>query len=583
MNNTDIESIRHSLAHLLAHAVQDEYPGVLFGIGPATEHGFYYDFDFSRAEEPFSQSSLSRLEERMRELIQQELAFEGRSVSREKAKDAFSRQPYKLEVLSKITGEEDIRMYSVGDFVDLCRGGHVEHTGEIPADAFRLTSVAGAYWRGDEHNPMLTRIYGAAFETREQLEEYLQWLEEARQRDHRTLGKQLGLFTFSETVGKGLPLWTPKGATLRRTLERFIVDEEIRRGYRHIYTPDIANIELYKKSGHYPYYKDAMYAPIEIDDEQFILRPMSCPHHFELYQSRNRSYRELPLRYAELAKLYRYEQSGELSGLTRVRAFCLADAHIICTDDKQAQREITGALDLIDYVTDALGLTLGTDYWYRLSLGNRDDEEKYYKDDDAWDTAEAGLREVLNRRDTDFAEAPDEAAFYGPKIDVQMRNVFGKEETAFTVQYDFVMPRRFDLTYTASEGSQQRRIVVHRSSIGAIERIIAFLIEHYGGAFPFWLAPEQVRVLPIGEAHREYANRVAEKLTSAGLRADVDGDDDTIGKRIRTGETEKIPYLLIVGDNEVTDGTVSVRERGTGDTGAVKPEEFLETVQNRTN
>ncbi len=575
---TDINAIRHTLAHLLAHAAQDVFPGVQFGVGPTTEHGFYYDLDFTAAEGSFSQEDLPRLEERMRELSRQELTMSSETVSRQEAKERFANQPYKLEIIESIA-EEEVSIYTIGDFTDICRGGHVHNTSEITPDAFRLTSVAGAYWRGDERNTMLTRIYGVAFHTQEELTDYLEWLEEARRRDHRTLGKQLGLFTFSETVGKGLPLWTAKGATLRRTLERFIVDEELRRGYEHVYTPDIAKIDLYQKSGHYPYYKDAMYAPVEIDDEQFILRPMSCPHHFELYQSEKRSYRELPKRIAELAKLYRYEQSGELSGLTRVRAFCLADAHIICADDEQVQEEISGALDLIDYVADALGLVLDEDYWYRLSLGDRSNTEKYYKDDAAWDTAEEGLRNVLQARTADFVEASDEAAFYGPKIDIQMRNVFGKEETAFTVQYDFVMPKRFNLVYTAKDGTEQQPIVVHRSSIGAIERIIAFLIEHYGGAFPVWLAPEQVRVLPISGGHLSYARQVAEQLEHNGVRVTVDDSDETIGKKIRNGETRKIPYLLIVGDDEASNETVSVRSRTEGDTGNVVLTSFIERIQ----
>ncbi len=351
--------------------------------------------------------------------------------------------------------------------------------------------------------------------------------------DHKRLGKELELFTFSDTVGKGLPLWLPKGATIRRELERFIIDEEIKRGYLHVRTPDIAKLDLYKKSGHYPHYKDSMYAPIVIDDEEFMLRPMTCPHHFELYLSKPRSYRELPMRIAELAQLYRYEQSGELMGLQRVRSFCLADAHIICTSEEQAVEEIGKALDLIEYVTSVFGLKLNADYRFRLSLGDRTNTEKYYKNDAAWEKGEGLLRELMQKRGSDFEEAKDEAAFYGPKIDVQMKNVNGKEDTAFTVQYDFCMPERFDLSYTGPDGEKKRAFVVHRSSIGAIERIMAFLIEKYAGAFPTWLSPVQVVVLPVSESHHEYAKKTLEQLKEQNIRAELDSTNDSLGKRIR--------------------------------------------------
>lgn len=382
--------------------------------------------------------------------------------------------------------------------------------------------------------------------------------------DHKKLGKELDLFAFSDSVGKGLPLFTPKGSTIRRELERFIVDEEVRRGYLHVYTPDIAKLDLYKKSGHYPHYQDSMYAPIEIDKEQFMLRPMTCPHHFELYLRKPVSYRELPMRIAELAKLYRYEQSGELMGLQRVRTFCLSDAHIICADEEQAVAEIGNALDLIEYVTSVFGLTLDVDYRYRLSLGDRANTEKYYKNDEAWEKGENLLRTLMKERGSKFEEAKDEAAFYGPKIDIQMKNVNGKEDTAFTVQYDFCMPERFDLSYIGEDGEAHRAFVVHRSSIGAIERIMAFLIEKYAGAFPLWLSPVQARVLPLSEKHAAYAIEVMEMLRAAGVRTDVDGANESLGKKIRTAKTEKIPYLLVVGDAEVEAKTVSVDSRDHG-------------------
>jgi threonyl-tRNA synthetase len=425
---------------------------------------------------------------------------------------------------------------------------------------------------------MLTRVYGLAFNTKEELEAYELQQEEAEKRDHRKLGKELDLFVFSDVVGKGLPLWTEKGATVRRELERFIVDEEIRRGYKHVFTPDIAKLDLYKKSGHYPYYKDSMYAPIQIDDEEFMLRPMTCPHHFELYLSKPRSYKELPMRIAEMAKLYRYEQSGELSGLVRVRSFCLADAHIICKDAEQAADEVNRALDLIEYIAQIFKLEMGPDYSYRLSLGDRSNGEKYFKDDSSWDVAEEKLRTVLKNRKATFVEAEAEAAFYGPEIDIQMRDVRGKENTAFTVQYDFVMPKRFELSYIDSDGTKKEPIVVHRSSIGAIERIMAFLIEKYAGAFPLWLSPVQVKVVPIGERQEAYAMEVFETIRNAGIRVELDQSGDSLGKKIRNAKTEKIPYTLVLGDKEVEAKTVTVENREKGNIGAQSLQDFINTL-----
>ncbi len=409
-------------------------------------------------------------------------------------------------------------------------------------------------------------------------EKKLEEVEGLAANDHRRLGKELGLFTFSDLVGTGLPLWLPKGATVRRVLERFIVDTEIAWGYSHVYTPDIAKLDLYKTSGHYPYYKDSMYAPIMIDEHEFMLRPMTCPHHFQVYSDRPRSYKELPMRIAELAKLYRYEGSGELSGLVRVRSFCLADAHIICADKDQAALEVGKALDLIEHIASVFGLKLGENYSYRLSLGDRADDTKYYKNDTAWDEGEAMLRSVLTSRQGNFIEAAGEAAFYGPKIDIQMKDARGKENTAFTVQYDFCMPDRFNLTYIDANGKEVRPVVVHRSSIGAIERVIAFLIEHYAGAFPTWLAPVQVIVLPIGEGHQSYAQEIATKLRAHDIRVEVDATNESLGKRIRNAKVEKIPYLMVVGDKEVAEHTISLEERGTGSLGAQTLEQVLAII-----
>lgn len=429
--------------------------------------------------------------------------------------------------------------------------------------AFKLMRVAGAYWRGKEDKPQMQRVYGVAFNTKEELNDYLHRLEEAKKRDHRKLGKDLELFSFSDLVGSGLPLWHKDGAFIRRQLERFIVDEEVARGYQHVITPDIAHISLYEKSGHYPYYKDSMYAPIDIDGDQFMLRPMTCPHHFQLYLDRPRSYRELPMRIAELAKLYRYEKSGELSGLMRVRSFTLADSHIICTPE-QAGAEIEGALELIEYIADVFGLKKGHDYRYRLSLGDRTDESKYFKDDKAWAKAEDELRQVLTNRGDDFFEAEGEAAFYGPKIDIQMKNVLGKEETAFTVQYDFVMPKRFELRYIDQDNAEKEAVVVHRSSIGAIERVMAFLIEHFAGKFPIWLAPEQIRIITVsGEdvSMLELAAKIADEARAMGLRATVDDSSESVGKKIRASAAAQIPYTVVIGEKEVNSGRVTPRIR----------------------
>lgn len=394
-------------------------------------------------------------------------------------------------------------------------------------------------------------------------------------RDHRVIGKELGLFTFSDVVGKGLPLYTDKGATIRRELERFVVDLEVKRGYKHVSTPDIAKIDLYKKSGHYPYYKDTMYSPIVIDDEEFMLRPMTCPHHFELYLSKPHSYKELPIRIAEIAKLYRYEASGNLSGLVRVRSFCLADSHIICADNDQAKTEVKKVLDLIEEVAGTFGLKKGEDFWYRLSLGDREDDKKYYKDDKAWDESEQILREVLQNQGAKFTEAKDEAAFYGPKIDIQMKDVRGIENTAFTVQYDFVMPKRFNLTYTAKDGTEKQAVVVHRSSIGAIERIMAFIIEKYEGNFPLWLSPTQVKVIPVRENHNEYAKKVHDMLVENGIRSEISIEDENLGTKVREAKNSKIPYWIVIGDKEIESDKVTIESRDKGQLGQMTKEDLL--------
>ncbi len=572
-----LEHLRHSCAHLLAAAVMELWPNAKRTIGPAIETGFYFDFDFGDIK--VSEDDFPAIEEKMKELLPQWKSFERHELSPESAKQEYPDNVYKHELIDEFSGEgQTLTFYKSGSYWDLCRGGHCQHP-DKELKHFKLLSVAGAYWRGSEKNKMLTRIYGTCFPTRAELEAFLTMQEEARKRDHRKLGADLDLFVFSDLVGKGLPLWTPKGATVRRELERFIVDEELKRGYLHVYTPDIANLELYKTSGHYPYYKDTMYAPITIDDEEYMLRPMTCPHHFELFKSRPRSYKELPVRYAELAKLYRYEKSGELTGLMRVRGFCLADAHIIATKD-QAASEINGVLDLIDAVAQVFGLNPGENYRYRLSLGNRNDDKKYYKDDAAWDEAESVLRTVLSDRKATYYEAENEAAFYGPKIDVQMKNISGKEETAFTVQYDFVMPKRFKLRYVDSSGSETEPIVIHRSSIGAIERTMAFLIEHFAGAFPVWLAPVQVGLIPIAERHIEGARELEKQLKAGGIRAELDDRSESMQAKIRAYTLQKVPYMGIIGDRELASGGLSVRNRRGEDLKTMSLADFTKRIQN---
>ncbi len=568
--------LRHSSAHLLAAAVMELWPKAKRTIGPAIENGFYYDFDFG--SDKVSEDDFPTIEAKMTELLshweKNWQGFQKRDVTIKEAQEMYEGNEYKLELISEFAAAgQPLTVYTSGTYSDLCRGGHL--AGDMKQlKFFKLLSIAGAYWRGSEKNKMLTRIYGTSFPTKKELEEHLALLEEAKKRDHRKLGADLNLFTFSDLVGKGLPLWTEKGATVRRILERFIVDEEIKWGYSHVYTPDIANLSLYKTSGHYPYYKDTMYAPISIEDEEYMLRPMTCPHHFELYRSRPRSYRELPIRFAEVAKLYRYEKSGELTGLMRVRSFCLADAHIVASK-AQAKNEINGVLDLIDHVAGVLGLTAGVNYRYRLSLGDRSDDKKYFKDDAAWEHAETLLREVLNERKADYFEAPNEAAFYGPKIDVQMKNIWGKEETAFTVQYDFVMPKRFGLEYITEEGAKEEPIVIHRSSVGAIERTIAFLIEFYGGAFPLWLSPVQVGIIPIAERHHDAARKAARHLRARGIRVEIDERSDTMQAKIRNLTLQKVPYLGIIGDREADSGSIAVRTRKGEDLKAMSLEDFV--------
>lgn len=576
MNKEDLQKRRHSAEHVLTMAVLKLFPKIKMAMGPATEDGFYFDFDPNG--EGINESDFAKLESEMAKIIKANLEFKKEEVVIDEAKKMFAGNEYKEEWLSEIEKRgEKATIYKTGDnFSDLCAGPHVETTGEI--GAVKLLSIAGAYWHGDEKNKMLTRIYGTAFATQKELNDYLEKVEEAKKRDHRKIGKELGLFTFSELVGKGLPLFTDHGATIWREIERFVVDVEIAAGYKHVRTPNIAKTDLYRTSGHYPYYKETMYPAMKVDEEELILRPMTCPHHFALYQSSPRSYRELPLRFAEMASLYRYEKSGELTGLLRVREFVLADSHNFVRRN-QAEDEIGMVLDLIEKVAGVFGLKPKENYVYRLSLGDRKNKKKYYEAPKEWEEAEELLRKVLKKRKAPYYEALDEAAFYGPKIDIQMKNVLGKEETAFTVQYDFCLPTRFNLAYINEKGEEEMPIVIHRSSVGAMERTLGFLIEFYAGNFPVWLSPVQVKILPITEKQVEEAEKVYQKLRESGMRVELDDRSETLGAKIRDAQMMKVPYMIILGQREVEAGKITVRTRDEKDLGQMDLIEFIRKIR----
>lgn len=572
--DSPLYKLRHSCAHLMAQAVLELHPDTKMGIGPPIEDGFYYDFEFSS---PVGEEDLEKIEEKMREIARRELDIVRVDTSRDEARQLIEQMgqvPYKLELLDAIPEEDSISFYKQGDFIDLCRGPHVENTRELKH--FKLLSMAGAYWRGDERNKMLTRLYGTAWFSQQELEDYLHRLEEARKRDHRRLGKELGLFVIMPEVGSGLPMWLPKGATVRRLLEEFIVHEEIQAGYQHVHTPQIARLNLYRTSGHYPYYKETMYPPLQFEDgDEFMLRPMNCPHHFMLYKSEPRSYRELPLRLAELGTVYRYEKSGELSGLIRVRCFTINDAHVFLMPE-QIKAEVQHNVELIQKVYRRLELT---DFWYQLSLRDPSNKEKYFDDDEMWNSAEASLRAALDEMGLEYVEIEGEAAFYGPKLDVQVRDCLGREQTVSTVQLDFLMANRFELEYTGEDGKPHRPVIIHRAPIGSFERMMGFLIEHYAGVFPLWLAPVQAAILPIADRHAEYAQSVAAALQNAGIRVEVDSRRETVGYKIRHHQTQKVPYMLVIGDKEVEAGSVSVRSREHGDLGSMSVDDLLQRLK----
>ncbi|PYE55204.1 threonine--tRNA ligase [Deinococcus yavapaiensis] len=580
-NMNDAEEVwRHTLGHVMSQAVGQYYKekghapeSVKRGVGPVIENGFYQDFDLP---EPLREEDLPEIERRMAAILDANLDVTRREVSREEGLKFFSYDPYKVELISELPDSAPITLYSQGDYTDLCRGPHVPRTGVLPK-SFKLMSTSGAYWRGSEKNPMLQRVYGVAFATQKELDEYLHLLEEAKRRDHRRIGKDLDLFFTSEVIGPGLPVWLPNGATIRRELERFIVDLELAQGYQHVYSPAMAKSELYKISGHWDHYKDDMFPVMKIDQEELVLRPMNCPHHIQIYAHKPHSYRELPIKIAELGTMYRFEQSGQLTGLSRVRAMTLNDAHIFCRPD-QVQEEFKRVVDLIRGAYDVLGFE---QYLYRLSLRDPNDKEKYYPDDAMWESAENQLRQALDDMGLAYYESPGDAAFYGPKLDVQVRSALGKDETISTVQLDFLLPQKFDLEYVAEDGSRQRPIMIHRGVISTMERMTAFLIENTAGDFPFWLAPRQVVVVPIADRHLDYAREVEGALKSRGLRAETDDGNDRMNAKIRTAELAKIPVILVVGDKEQEARQLSVRERGKGERKGAPLDELAGELERR--
>ncbi|MGD6855510.1 threonine--tRNA ligase [Bacillus infantis] len=551
-----LEVLRHSTAHLMAQAIKRLHKGAKFGVGPVIEGGFYYDVDL---EESLTPEDLPLIEKEMSKIVNENIDVQRKAVSREEAVEFFKEigDEYKLELIEAIPEGETVTLYEQGDFTDLCRGVHVPSTGKIKE--FKLLSIAGAYWRGDSDNKMLQRIYGTAFFKKEDLAEHLRLLEEAKERDHRKIGKELDLFMTSQKVGQGLPMWLPKGATIRRIVERYIVDKEQRLGYEHVYTPVMANVELYKTSGHWDHYQEDMFPVMEMDNEELVLRPMNCPHHMMIYKNSIHSYRELPIRIAELGTMHRYEMSGALSGLQRVRGMTLNDAHIFVRPD-QIKEEFKRVVHLILEVYKDFNIE---DYSFRLSYRDPRDTEKYFNDDEMWEKAQSMLKEAMDELGLDYYEAEGEAAFYGPKLDVMVKTALGKEETLSTAQLDFLLPERFDLSYVGEDGKQHRPVVIHRGVVSTMERFVAFLIEEYKGAFPTWLAPVQVQVIPVSpDAHFDYAKKVQEELQAQGYRVEMDARNEKIGYKIREAQMQKIPYMLVLGDKEVSDNAVNVRKYG---------------------
>jgi len=563
-----LEVLRHSTAHLMAQALKRIYGDVKFGVGPVIEGGFYYDFDMDKK---VSSDDFEKIEKTMKQIVNENCKIERKVVTREEAKDFFKDDPYKLELIDAIPEDENVTLYSQGEFTDLCRGVHVPSTSKIKE--FKLLSTAGAYWRGDSDNKMLQRIYGTAFFDKKDLKAHLEMLEERRERDHRRIGKDLELFTNNQLVGAGLPLWLPNGATIRREIERYIVDKEVSMGYDHVYTPVLANVELYKTSGHWDHYRDDMFPPMKLDEtEEMVLRPMNCPHHMMVYNNKPHSYRELPIRIAELGTMHRYEASGAVSGLQRVRGMTLNDSHIFVRPD-QIKDEFKRVVHMIQDVYEDFGFE---DYTFRLSYRDPEDKEKYMDDDDMWNKAESMLKEAVDEMGLPYVEAIGEAAFYGPKLDVQVKTAMGKEETLSTAQLDFLLPERFDLSYIGSDGENHRPVVIHRGVVSTMERFVAFLTEETKGAFPTWLAPKQVEIIPVNvDLHYDYARNLQDELKSQGVRVEIDDRNEKMGYKIREAQMQKIPYQIVVGDKEVENNEVNVRKYGSQDQETMERDEFI--------
>ena len=562
----------HTTSHIMAQAIKRLYKNVKLAIGPAIDAGFYYDFD---TDYRFSEADFEKIEAEMKKIIKEDLPIERFELPRDEAiklmKDAG--EDYKVELIEDLPEDEVLSFYKQGEFTDLCAGPHLMSTGKVKC--VKIMSTSGAYWRGDENNKMLQRIYGISFPKASLLEEHLQMLQEAKERDHRKLGKDLELFMTHKLVGSGLPMYLPHGATVRRLLERYIQDKEIKMGYEHVYTPSLANVSLYKTSGHWDHYKEDMFPVMKMDNEELVLRPMNCPHHMLIYKNKMHSYKDLPIRIGELAHDFRYEDSGSVCGIERVRQMCQNDAHLFVRPD-QIKDEVARVVKLILDVYKDFGFK---DYKFRLSLRDKNDKHKYFNDDQMWEKAEGELREILKELGLDFYEAEGEAAFYGPKLDVQLKSAIGHDVTLSTCQLDFLLPERFELEYIGEDGKAHRPVVIHRAILGSSDRFMAFLIEETKGAFPTWLAPVQVKILPISDKHLEYANKVKETLQEKDLRVEVDDRAEKIGYKIREAQLQKVPYMLIVGDKEEQEGKVGVRDRKQGDIGAIPLDEFVSKIE----
>lgn len=566
-----LDILRHSSAHLLAQALRRLHPNIKLGVGPAIENGFYYDTDNGEGFQ-VSEEELPEIEALMQKLVQEDFPIEGRVVTHQEAKEMFKNDPYKLEIIHDLPEDETLTVYSQGEFTDLCRGGHVPSTGYIKH--FKLLSLAGAYWRGKSENPVMQRIYGTAYFNEKDLKEDIKRRQEAKERDHRKLGKELDLFMVDPEVGQGLPFWLPKGATVRRIIERYIIDKEVAAGYQHVYTPVMANVNLYKTSGHWEHYSDDMFPPMTFEDgESYVLRPMNCPHHIKVYQNHVHSYRELPIRIAELGMMHRYEKSGSLSGLQRVREMTLNDSHIFVRLD-QIQEEFTRVLNLIREAYRDFNIT---DYRFRLSYRDPKDTHKYFDNDEMWEKAQAMLKGAMDDLGLDYFEAEGEAAFYGPKLDIQVRTALGNEETLSTIQLDFLLPERFNVTYVGEDGQNTHRpVMIHRGIVSTMERFMAYLIEEYKGAFPTWLAPVQAVLIPVSEEkHADYVYQIANTMKAKGFRVEVDDRNEKMGYKIREAQTQKVPYQLVFGDNEIANAQVTVRKYGSKATESLAMDDFL--------